>query len=103
MSNSPTTGRVLCFLGFLIFIHASYSTYEHLSYLKAVEKVERDLPIDITIETLVSVAVFSLGIILVANPLKEILMKTEMAKQTIDKIDTRPSFMTFNHRGRIVQ
>ncbi|KAG9299950.1 hypothetical protein G9A89_009678 [Geosiphon pyriformis] len=101
-SSSPTLGRILCTLGFLLLIHSSYSTYEHLSYLKVVEKVEKDLPLDVTIETLVSVAIFSIGIVLLASPLKEILMKTEMAKQTIEKIDTRPSFITFDHRGRIL-
>ncbi|KAF9944034.1 hypothetical protein BGZ65_012766, partial [Modicella reniformis] len=51
-----------------------------LSYLKAVDGHESGLPLDITIELLVSVALFGLGIVLVAEDFKEILMETEMAK-----------------------
>ncbi|CAG8652584.1 4166_t:CDS:2 [Paraglomus brasilianum] len=103
MSSTTTVGRIICFIGFIFLAHASYSTYEHLSYLKAVERVERELPLDIKLETLSSVAIFSLGVALVAGSLKEIYVKSEMAKKTIDLVDTRPSFIIFNHRGRVVK
>ncbi|KAG0237589.1 hypothetical protein BGX31_003546 [Mortierella sp. GBA43] len=56
----------------------------------------------ITIELLVSVALFGIGIVLVADDFKEILMETEMARQSIESLDARPSFYAFNHRGRAV-
>ncbi|KAF9975558.1 Membrane magnesium transporter 1 [Actinomortierella ambigua] len=56
----------------------------------------------IAIELLVSVALCGLGIVLVADNFKEILMETEMAKQSIESLDARPSFYVFNHRGRAV-
>ncbi|KAF9161838.1 Membrane magnesium transporter 1 [Actinomortierella ambigua] len=95
-------GRLVCLLGFLILFHSGYSTFEHLSYLKAVDGHESGLPTDIAVELLVSVALCGLGIVLVADDFKEILMETEMAKQSIESLDARPSFYAFNHRGRAV-
>ncbi|KAG0044309.1 Membrane magnesium transporter 1 [Gryganskiella cystojenkinii] len=95
-------GRIICFLGFLLLFHSGYSTFEHLSYLKAVDGHEDGLPLDIMVELLVSVALFGLGIVMVADDFKEILMETEMAKQSIESLDARPSFYSFNHRGRAV-
>ncbi|KAF9950395.1 Membrane magnesium transporter 1 [Mortierella alpina] len=95
-------GRVVCFIGFLLLFHSGYSTFEHLSYLKAIDGHESGLPLDIVIELLASVAFFGLGIVLVADDFKEILMETEMAKQSIESLDARPSFYSFNHRGRAV-
>ncbi|KAG0234049.1 hypothetical protein BGW42_006915 [Actinomortierella wolfii] len=78
-------GRLVCLLGFLFLFHSGYSTFEHLSYLKAVDGHESGLPTDITIELFVSVALCGLGIVLVADDFKEILMETEMAKQYVVK------------------
>jgi hypothetical protein len=97
-----TIGKILGWIGFITLLHSAYSTYEHLSYLKAVEKVPNDMPIEIIVECLVSVLIFTVGVIFIAGPLKPILMKNEMVKKSIDKVDTRPSFNTFNHRGRII-
>ncbi|KAG0206605.1 Membrane magnesium transporter 1 [Mortierella sp. GBA30] len=95
-------GRIVCLIAFLLLFHSGYSTFEHLSYLKAVDGHESGLPLDIVIELLTSVAFFGLGIVLVAEDFKEILMETEMAKQSIESLDARPSFYSFNHRGRAV-
>ncbi|KAG0365866.1 hypothetical protein BGZ54_006107 [Gamsiella multidivaricata] len=74
-------GRFVCLVAFLLLFHSGYSTFEHLSYLKAIDGHESGLPLDIGIELLVSVALFGFGIVLVADDFKEILMETEMAKQ----------------------
>ncbi|KAG0289237.1 Membrane magnesium transporter 1 [Dissophora globulifera] len=95
-------GRLACVFGFLLLFHSGYSTFEHLSYLKAVDGHESGLPLDITIELIMSVALFGLGIVMVADDFKEILMETEMAKQSIESLDARPSFYAFDHRGRAV-
>ncbi|KAG0257173.1 Membrane magnesium transporter 1 [Mortierella polycephala] len=68
----------------------------------AVQQTPSHLGRLIVIELLVSVALFGLGIVMVAGDFKEILMETEMAKQSIESLDARPSFYAFNHRGRAV-
>ncbi|KAH8552110.1 membrane magnesium transporter-domain-containing protein [Umbelopsis sp. PMI_123] len=97
---SKNIGRLLSLVGITFLIHSAYSTYEHLSYLNAVDKAESGLPIEIVAECLISVVVSLVGVVLCAGDLKNILMENEMKKQTIDKLDTAPSFITFNHRGR---
>ncbi|OAD70642.1 hypothetical protein PHYBLDRAFT_182451 [Phycomyces blakesleeanus NRRL 1555(-)] len=98
MSSSQQLGRLIGLIGTLFLAHAAYSTYEHLAYLKAVDQASIDIPIEIIVECLVSAIVTLIGVLLSADSFKNILMEAEIAKQTIDKIDTRPSFITFNHR-----
>ncbi|KAL9557807.1 hypothetical protein MBANPS3_001198 [Mucor bainieri] len=50
-------------------------------------------------ECLASALVALVGVVLSADAFKPIAVETEVAKMTIDKIDTRPSFVTFNHRN----
>ncbi|CAG8696329.1 28497_t:CDS:2 [Dentiscutata erythropus] len=101
--STVKVGKILGWIGFLLLFHSAYSTYEHLSYLKAVDKIPNYMPIEITVECLVSVSICTIGIILAAGPLKPILIKHGLAKKTIDEIDTHPSFNTFNHRGRLMK
>ncbi|OBZ87173.1 Membrane magnesium transporter [Choanephora cucurbitarum] len=98
MSISQQSGKWLGILGALFLAHSAYSTYEHLAYIKAVDEVDAELPIEITVECLVSALVALFGVILSADAFKPIGIETEVAKMTIDKVDTRPSFITFNHR-----
>lgn len=70
--------------GTLIFLHAAYSTYEHLSLRKALGLVgleAQKMPVDITVETLVSFAVILLGVSMTATPLKEVTWASEMRKK----------------------
>ncbi|CAJ0862762.1 7212_t:CDS:2 [Entrophospora sp. SA101] len=48
-SSYNKIGKLLGWLSFLALFHSTYSTYEHLSYLKAVEKVPNDVPIEVCI------------------------------------------------------
>ncbi|CAO3582023.1 unnamed protein product [Absidia cylindrospora] len=74
MAANAYIGKLVAIVGALFLFHSAISTYEHLAYLKAVDQNESSLPIE------------------------NILMENEIKKMTIDKIDTRPSFITFNHR-----
>lgn len=110
-----TTGRLICLLASVILFHAAYSTYEReyydtlsyrphvtdLSLLKALDRTDTKIPFDITIETLVSVLLFNIGVAFIAGPLKDISWDKELKRQTIDTIDSRPSFIRFSHRGRV--
>ncbi|EPQ30758.1 uncharacterized protein PFL1_01659 [Pseudozyma flocculosa PF-1] len=101
----PSTGRLLLVLGTITFLHAAYSTYEHLSLRKSLDLgtlTEHGMPIDITIETLASLLLLLVGVSLTAEPLKEVSWASEMRKRTIDAVDSRPAFATLNHRGSIL-
>ncbi|SAM04208.1 hypothetical protein [Absidia glauca] len=98
MTTNVYLGKVVAIVGTLFLFHSAFSTYEHLAYLKAVDQTESSLPIEIVLECILSAIVVLVGVIFSADPFKNILMENEIKKMTIDKIDTRPSFITFNYR-----
>lgn len=83
-----------------MIFHAAFSTYEHLSYLKALERPEGPIPKDILAETLIAVVLGILGASLNAPPLKEITWASEMRKRSVDEMDSRLGFASYIHRGR---
>ncbi|KAI9314195.1 magnesium transporter [Dichotomocladium elegans] len=98
---SSSFGKVLAIVSSLFLAHSAYSTYEHRAYLKAVDQTEASLPIEITVECLLAAFVTLVGVVISAQPFKNILFSSYMATMTIDQVDTTPSFVSFNHR-RIV-
>jgi len=93
-------GKTLLFLATIIVLHAAFSTYEHLSHLKALGKPEGSLPADIIFEALTALVIGVLGASLNAPPLKDITWQSEMKKRSIDEMDSRLSFASFVNRGR---
>ncbi|KAJ7577018.1 magnesium transporter [Mycena floridula] len=93
-------GQVLLSLATLAILHAAFSTYEHLSHLKALGRPEGALPTDIVVEVIVALALGILGASVNAPPLKEITWASEMKKRSIDEMDARTSFASYVNRGR---
>ncbi|KAN0065330.1 hypothetical protein ACQY0O_001166 [Thecaphora frezii] len=100
----PGIGRLLLVLATITFLHAAYSTYEHLSLRKSLDLSTEgaSMPLDITLETLFSLLLFLFGVTLTADPLKQITWASEMRTQTIQTVDSRPAFATLNHRGAVL-
>ncbi|CAO1632777.1 unnamed protein product [Parajaminaea phylloscopi] len=92
-------GKPLILVGAILFLHAAYSTYEHSSIAKTVGLSQAKVPLDITIETAVSLLVLVVGLLLSSHPLREITWAAEMQKRSIDEIEAKTNFATFNHRG----
>ncbi|GLB41697.1 putative membrane magnesium transporter [Lyophyllum shimeji] len=93
-------GRLCLVLATLLIFHAAYSTYEHISHLKALGRPEGSLPHSIILETLVGLVLGILGASLNAPELKEITWASEMRKHKIDEMDSRMGFANFVTRGR---
>ncbi|CAO1624373.1 unnamed protein product [Sympodiomycopsis kandeliae] len=100
--NRNALGKPMIILGTILLLHSAYSTYEHSSISKAVGISTPRVPLDITIETILSLVILVLGLITSAQPLKEITWAAEMRRRTIDEVDARPNFATFNHRGPVL-
>ncbi|KAG1860696.1 membrane magnesium transporter-domain-containing protein [Suillus subalutaceus] len=81
---------------------AAYSTYEHLSLLKALGKPEGSLPLDIVYESILALILGLLGASLNAPPLKDITWASEMKKRTIDGMDSRLGFAHYKSRGKFL-
>lgn len=100
MANTSTKGRIVMAIGLLLLFHSAFSALQHMKYLRLSEKHGEPLPMDIVIECIVSVVICAWGVVSVSGKLHPIRITTSMAKKTFDVIDSRPSFMTFQHRGR---
>ncbi|KAJ7623163.1 magnesium transporter [Roridomyces roridus] len=92
-------GVVLLFLATAAVLHAAFSTYEHLSHLKAIGRPEGSLPFDIVVEAVVALALGIIGASLNAPTLKEISWSAEMRKRSIDEMDSRLGFASYVNRG----
>ncbi|KZP01473.1 hypothetical protein CALVIDRAFT_594187 [Calocera viscosa TUFC12733] len=103
MSTSTTsTGRILLVVSVLGLLHAAFSSYEHLSRLKAAGTPAQLPTVDVMAEAVVSLLIFTIGAALWSPPLKPNTWASEMAHRTIDQMDTRIGFVTFGHRGKFL-
>ncbi|KAK8858437.1 hypothetical protein IAR55_002664 [Kwoniella newhampshirensis] len=97
---SQILGRVLVGVALLAVLHAAFSTYEHLSILKALSRPTTSLPTSIVVEALASLLLFIPGIALASGPLKDVTYRGELAKRSIDDADARMGFMRLSKRGK---
>ncbi|KAI9190405.1 hypothetical protein H9P43_001839 [Blastocladiella emersonii ATCC 22665] len=103
MSSSSSvswTGRAVLLSAFLLLAHAGYSALEHVAYLKTIDRVDDGLTTDIILETLISMLLCFVGIALVADPLQELALHSELKKQSRNAFEARPSYHSFGHRAR---
>ncbi|CAK5267731.1 unnamed protein product [Mycena citricolor] len=68
-------------------LHAAFSTYEHLSHLKAIGRPEGSLPFDIVLEAFFALILGTVGASLNAPKLKEITWAAEMRNRFDDRRD----------------
>jgi len=96
--------RFLVVVGLLSLLHSAYSAAQHRSYLRLVEQeFQGFLPLDILLQTIVSLVVTMIGVVKVSGDFKEIRALDDVKYKNIDTISNRPSFYIFNHRGRLMQ
>jgi hypothetical protein len=87
-------------LGLLTILHAAYSAAQHRTYLRLSEQTFTSLPIDIVVQTLVGLALACYGLVQSSGSFKDIIAAGELDKKTWETVSNRPSFYSFNHRGK---
>ncbi|KAH8089240.1 magnesium transporter [Filobasidium floriforme] len=88
-------GRILAFVATCLLLHAAYSTYEHLSILKAMGKPENHIPTSIILEAVLSFFIFVPGVVLASGPLEDVTWRGEMARRSQEDVHSRMSFLPF--------
>eukprot|EP01099_Mayorella_cantabrigiensis_P007561 TRINITY_DN6729_c0_g1_i1.p1 TRINITY_DN6729_c0_g1~~TRINITY_DN6729_c0_g1_i1.p1 ORF type:complete len:101 (+),score=18.81 TRINITY_DN6729_c0_g1_i1:63-365(+) len=91
--------RFLVYLGILLLLHSTYSAVQHKKYLTLVELPFESLPLNITLECLLSLIICTVGLLVDQAEFKPIRINALATKKTWDMMDHRPSFILFNHRG----
>ncbi|WVQ96787.1 hypothetical protein IAU59_003894 [Kwoniella sp. CBS 9459] len=99
---SKSVGRVLVGVAILALVHSAFSTYEHLSTLKALSRPSNSLPPSIIVEALVSLLLFIPGIALSSDKLEDVTYRGELAKRSVDDADARMAFMIPSKRGKAI-
>ncbi|KAL1944964.1 hypothetical protein VTO73DRAFT_2584 [Trametes versicolor] len=95
-------GQVMLLVAAATLLHAAFSTYEHLSHLKALGRPEGALPSDIVFEALASLFLTIFGATLRSSPLREVTWRSEMKRRAQEEDeDPRLSFATFAQRAGI--
>ncbi|OCH96312.1 hypothetical protein OBBRIDRAFT_718648 [Obba rivulosa] len=97
-------GSLMLVIATLALLHGAYSTYEHLSYLKALGRPEGALPSDIALEVVVALVLAIVGATLRTPPLREITWRSEMKRKCVlasVEDDPRMSFALFAQRAGI--
>jgi len=95
-------GNVLVLFAIVTVLHAAYSTYEHLSYLKALGRPEGAIPQDIVVEAIAALVIGVVGAAVRTPELREMTWRSEMKRRaTLDHLDPRMSFATFARRAGI--
>jgi len=95
-------GRALVMIGIMSLIHSGYSAVQYKIYLKLTEEEFVNLPGDIIVQVIFSLTLAILGIVKVAGELRDIHAAAELAHRSWETYGNRPSFYSFNHRGKIM-
>ena len=95
------TDKWFVFLGFIALAHAGYSAAQYRAYLRLIEQEFVSLPTDILLQCLVGLVITCYGIVKVVGDFKEIKAVAELQQRTWETLSNRPSFYSFNHRGKM--
>lgn len=103
VQSGEKMSRALVIVGLLSLIHSAFSAAQHRSYLRLIEQEFSGLlPLDILLQTIMSLIITMIGIVKVSGEFKEIRALDDLKYKNIETIYNRPSFYTFNHRGRLL-
>ncbi|EJF64106.1 hypothetical protein DICSQDRAFT_53485 [Dichomitus squalens LYAD-421 SS1] len=96
-------GGLMLLVATIALLHAAYSTYEHLSHLKALGRPEGALPNDIVVEAAISLVLAVVGATIRSPSLREVTWRSEMKRRALEEDDDpRLSFEKFVQRAGIV-
>lgn len=95
-------GTAMLVVATVTILHAAFSTYEHLSYRKALGKPEGSLPQDIVIEAFISLFLAIVGAAIRTPELREVTWRSEMKHRASEEQNPRMSFATFVQRAGIL-
>lgn len=102
-------GKLVLTIGLIGLCHAAYSATQHRNYMRLTDAENLEdtgstkitsLPMDIVIQTLISLLLCCAGLIGISTKFKQIKITSEWENKTWDNIGNRTSFWSFQHRGK---
>ncbi len=92
--------RVLCVAALVSLLHCAYSAAQHRAYLRLTEQPFHRLPVDILVQTLVSLLLVCYSAAHVAGDFQPIRADLQLQKKSFETVGTCMSFITFDHRAK---
>ncbi|CAG9797707.1 unnamed protein product [Chironomus riparius] len=91
--------KIVLTLGLISLLHSGYSAAQYRTFLRISEQEFESLPLDISIQAIVSFAVVVYSILSIKSDWK-LIHATEIGKSSWDTFANIQSFYSFNHRGK---
>uniref|UniRef100_A0A915PN86 Uncharacterized protein n=1 Tax=Setaria digitata TaxID=48799 RepID=A0A915PN86_9BILA len=98
--TSLSVFRGVCLVGLISLLHCAYSAAQHRFYLRLTEQPFTQLPLDITVQTIVSLVAFVYSATCIAGEFQPIRSDLQNRTKSWDTVGNCPSFYTFDHRAK---
>ncbi|VDM11289.1 unnamed protein product, partial [Wuchereria bancrofti] len=92
--------RGVCLIGLISLLHCAYSAAQHRFYLRLTEQPFTQLPLDIIIQTIVSLIAFLYSATYIAGEFQPVRSDLQNRTKSWDTVGNCPSFYTFDHRAK---
>lgn len=99
---ASTVDKMFVIFGLLALLHASYSAAQHRTFLRLTEQDFTSLPLDILLQCFAGLIITCYGVVRVVGKFREIKAVSDVDKRVWESVSNRPSFYSFNHRGRVL-
>lgn len=105
--------KVLFIISLIGLSHAAYSATQHRNYLRLTEKLVNNnnnnnivnkysLPIDIVVQTVACLILACVSLARLVCKFRPIRISSDWENKKWDNVGNRTSFITFNHRGKLL-
>ncbi|CAG9529791.1 unnamed protein product [Cercopithifilaria johnstoni] len=98
--TSLSVFRGVCLAGLVSLLHCAYSAAQHRLYLRLTEQPFTQLPLDIVVQTIVSLIAFVYSATCIAGEFQPIRSDLQNRTKSWDTVGNCPSFYTFDHRAK---
>uniref|UniRef100_UPI00358DF43C ER membrane protein complex subunit 5-like n=1 Tax=Myxine glutinosa TaxID=7769 RepID=UPI00358DF43C len=88
--------------GLFALAHAAFSAAQYRAYTRLTEQETEDLPLDVVLQALFGLFVTLCGVVNIAGDFKDLDATAELRFKTFENMSNRPSFYSFNHRGKVL-
>ncbi|KAJ1505606.1 hypothetical protein HMI54_015491 [Coelomomyces lativittatus] len=92
--------RFITLFSFALLFHSAYSAFEHVTYLKSINRTNEPLPSDIVLETLLATFLCLFSVLLLTDPFKPISLASDFQDLPRAAYQFHPHFVYFPSRVR---
>uniref|UniRef100_A0A914Y0M3 Membrane magnesium transporter n=1 Tax=Panagrolaimus superbus TaxID=310955 RepID=A0A914Y0M3_9BILA len=100
MNSNQPVWKIVTIISLASLLHCAYSAAQHNSFLRLTGQEFNQLPLDIVIQTVVSLLVCIFATTFLTGDFQTIRVDKEVTRKSWDTVGNCPSFYTFDHRSK---